>query len=293
MDPCRLSDVAFDVASSAGWYWQSPASCRALRLLQSSSLWITTATRTERETGHAVVVFICAFFSLLVLSLTYAILAGRTGGGAADGIAAHEQMVNGAAFGLSVLLLLFGLRAVLGAYGKNRHVFDSARSLVLVVTSILGPAVLLALQFSNALDVERYRQGSEADAACGPSGMPAGVWINLAITAVALLAVLGLALARTAPAEMGGGAGTDRQDGPAGLTIAFVGWSPTHRPPLPTAVVAGAVFEHLAVAVTAALTVAFAAASWLGRWTRRSGSWVLLPIFATSRGAPHARSVRQ
>ena len=113
-----------------------------------------------------------------------------------DGIAAHEQMVNGAAFGLSVLLLLFGLRAVLGAYGKNRHVFDSARSLVLVVTSLLGPAVLLALQFSNALDVERYRAGSAGGAVCDTMGMPVGVWLNLAITAVALVAVIGLALAR-------------------------------------------------------------------------------------------------
>ena len=33
----------------------------------------------------------------------------------------------------------------------------------------------------------------------------------------------------------------------------------------PAGVVTGAVFEHVAVLVTAALTVAFAAASWLGR----------------------------
>jgi hypothetical protein len=265
MDPCRLSDVAFDVASSAGWY-------SAVAGLLSGFAFVAvllpldhdSEAQDERETGHAVVVFICAFFSLLVLSLTYAILAGRTGGGAADGIAAHEQMVNGAAFGLSVLLLLFGLRAVLGAYGKNRHVFDSARNLVLVVTSILGPAVLLALQFSNALDVERYRQGSDSDATCGPLGMPAGVWLNLAITGVALLAVLGLALARrrlprweAAPELIAKTV--------LGFTIAFVGWSSIIVPLLPTAVVTGAVFEHLAVAVTAALTVAFAAASWLGR----------------------------
>ena len=50
-----------------------------------------------------------------------------------------------------------------------------------------------------------------------------------------------------------------------GFTIAFVAWSSIVVPLLPSGVVTGAVFEHVAVLVTAALTVAFAAASWLGR----------------------------
>lgn len=267
METCRLDDLAFDVASSAGWY-------SAVAGLLAGFAFVAVLlpldhdsdAEGERETGHAVVVFISAFFSLLILSITYAILAGRTGGGTADGIAAHEQMVNGAAFGLSVLLLMFGLRAVLGAYGRNRHVFDSARNLVLVVTSLLGPAIVLALQFSNALDVERYRLGAVADAGeqCGTGGMPSGVWLNLAITAVALIAVIGLALARrrlprweAAPELIAKAV--------LGFTVAFVAWSSIVVPLLPSGVVTGAVFEHVAVAVTATLTVAFAAASWLGR----------------------------
>jgi hypothetical protein len=264
VDPCRLNDVAFDVASSAGWY-------SAVAGLLAGFAFVAVLlpldhdadAQDERETGHAVVVFICAFFSLLVLSLTYAILAGRTGGGSADGIAAHEQMINGAAFGLSVLLLLFGLRAVLGAYGKNRHIFDSARSLVLVVTSLLGPAVLLALQFSNALDVERFRLTTDADA-CSPGGMPAGVWLNLAITVVAMVAVLGLALARRRLPKWEAAPELIAKT-VLGFTIVFVGWSSIVVPLLPAAIVTGALFEHFAVVVTAALTVSFAAASWLGR----------------------------
>ena len=202
----------------------------------------------------------------MILSITYAILAGRTGGGTADGIAAHEQMVNGAAFGLSVLLLMFGLRAVLGAYGRNRHVFDSARNLVLVVTSLLGPAIVLSLQFSNALDVERYRLGSVAGAAgqCDTAGMPGGVWLNLAITAAAFIALVGLALGRHRLPK--------REAAPEliakvvlGFTGAFVAWSSIIVPLLPASVVTGALFEHVAIAATAVLTVAFAAASWLGR----------------------------
>ena len=265
MDACGLNNTPFDVASSAGWY-------SAIASLLAGFAFVAVLlpldhdsdAQGERETGHAVVVFISAFFSLLILAITYAILAGRTGGGIAEGIAAHEQMLNGAAFGLSVLLLLFGLRAVLGAYGKNRHIFDSARNLVLVVTSVLGPAILLALQFSNALDLERYRAGAESAVPCDTGGMPGGVWINLAITATALIAVLGLALARRRLPKWEAAPELIAKT-VLGFTIVFVAWSSIAVPLLPPSVVTGAVFEHFAVALTGTLTVAFAAASWLGR----------------------------
>ncbi len=267
MDSCNLRDLSFDVASSAGWYSAAAGLLAGFAFVAVLlPLDHDTDAEGERETGHAVVVFISAFFSLLILSITYAILAGRTGGGTADGIAAHEQMVNGASFGLSVLLLMFGLRAVLGSYGKNRHLFDSARNLVLVVTSILGPAIVLALQFSNALDLERYRLGAAAGVGeqCDTWGMTRGVWLNLAVTTAALIAVIGLALARRRLPR--------REAAPEliaksvlGFTVAFVMWSSIVVPLLPAGIVTSALFEHVAVAVTATLTVAFAAASWLGR----------------------------
>jgi hypothetical protein len=263
-----LTDLSFDVASSAGWY-SAVAGLLAGFAFVAVLLPLDHDTDAdgERETGHAVVVFISAFFSLLILSITYAILAGRTAGGTAQGIAAHEQMVNGAAFGLSVLLLLFGLRAVLGAYGRNRSLFDPARRLVLVVTSTLGPAIVLALQFSNALDVERYRLGAAAGSGgglCDTAGATPGVWLNLTITTAALIAVGGLALVRRRLPR--------RQAAPElvarsvlGLTVAFVMWSSMVVPLLPPEVVTSSLFEHVALATTAILTVAFAAASWIGR----------------------------
>lgn len=113
---CRLSSVDFDIAASAGWY------SAIAGLLAGFALDHETADSDETETGNAVVVFTCAFFSLLILVFTYAVLAGRTGDGPAFGVAAHEQLFNGAAFGLTTLLLLFGLHELLGAYGANRQV---------------------------------------------------------------------------------------------------------------------------------------------------------------------------
>ena len=60
-------------------------------------------------------------FALLVLSVDYAILGGRTASGMVAAVAAHEHMLFGPAFGLSALLLLFALNAVLRTYGANRE----------------------------------------------------------------------------------------------------------------------------------------------------------------------------
>lgn len=111
------------------------------------------------------------------------------------GIAAHEHLLNGGAFGLSSLLLFLGPHSVLRAYGRNREVFEPARRVTIFTISSLGPVVLLAQQFSGSLDLERYRltiAGPGAD--CGPGGLPTGAWIDLVIVGVALVAVIVLAL---------------------------------------------------------------------------------------------------
>ncbi|MFZ1440462.1 MAG: hypothetical protein WAX12_09800 [Candidatus Microthrix subdominans] len=60
----------------------------------------------DRSIADSIVVFTCAFFALLVLSFNYAGLSGRPSDGAAAGIAAHEQFLFGAVFGLASLLTI-------------------------------------------------------------------------------------------------------------------------------------------------------------------------------------------
>ena len=137
------------------------------------------------------VVFVSAFLSLVLLSLSYAVLSGRSGGPGADLSAVHEQMLNGAAFGLTTLLLLAGLGAVLRSYGLNRAVLRPARGVVVGMTAVLGPIVVIVLQYSNALDVARARlMLASGTPSCPVLGMPTSVWVNLAISAVAVAAVL-------------------------------------------------------------------------------------------------------
>ena len=79
-------------------------------------------------------------------------------------------MLNGTAFGLTTLLLLFGMHELLRAYGANRQVFEPARHIIVVMTSMVGPLMMLAFQFSNTVDLERYRTAS-TDASSVQCGM--------------------------------------------------------------------------------------------------------------------------
>ena len=266
MDDCRLSSLAFDIAASAGWY-SSIAGLLAGFAFVAVLLPLDHRGSEQQDsgTGDAVVAFVCAFFSLLILAITYAVLAGRVGEGPVAGVAAHEQMLNGAAFGAATLLLLFGLRGVLRSFGANREVFEPAQGVILVVTSVVGPAMLLALQFSNSLDVERYRLSVQTPGSgCVASGLPPGVWINLAITGLGLVAVVALAVLHER---------LPRREGVQSLVaksvLAFtaltVFWNSIVLPLLSPATVAGALFEHVVLALTASLTVAFSASAWASR----------------------------
>ena len=136
MTACRLSSIDFDIAASAGWYSAIAGLLAGFALLYILfPLDHETTVSDETDTGNAVVVFTCAFFSLLILAFTYAVLAGRTGDGPVVGVAAHEQLLNGTAF-------------------------EPARHVIVMMTSIVGPLMVLAFQFSNTLDLERYRAAS-------------------------------------------------------------------------------------------------------------------------------------
>jgi len=266
VDVCRLEGLEFDIAASAGWY-SAVAGLLAGFAFVAVLLPLDhdSSEEDDAQTGHPVVAFVGAFFSLLTLSVAYAVLSGRSGTGPVAAVAAHEQMLTGAAFGLSTLLLLLGLRGVLRSYGANRRVFASGQGVIVAVTAVLGPLVVVGLQFSNAMDLERYRLLSGAgDKGCGPSGFPTGVWLNLGIVGLAATAILVLLAAREHISRRE--AAVDRL---AWLCLIFtvlvVLWSAVLLPLLPIAAVASPVLEHVILAMTSVLAVVFAAGSWSSR----------------------------
>jgi hypothetical protein len=261
---CRLSSLDFDIAASAGWYSAIAGLLAGFALLSILfPLDHEASNPDESQSGNAVVVFTCAFVSLLALGFAFAVLAGRVGDGDVIGVAAHEQVVYGSAFGLASVLMLFGLHAVLRTYAPNRSVFAPAQRVIVLTTSVLAPVMLLALQFGSALDVSRFRVAT-GRADCGWGNLPNSVWIDLVIVSVAFVALVLMWLLRDRMPH--------RAAAPAiaakavlAYTVAVVVWGSMLVPLLPADVVAGFWFEHLALGVTAVATVGVAATAWMGR----------------------------
>lgn len=264
---CRLTGLTFDIASSAGWYSSIAGLMAGFALLAILLPLDHIAEDTdEAMTADAVVVFVCAFFSLLILSIAYAVLAGRTGDGAELAVAAYEQLTLGGVFGLSTILLLLGLSAVLRSYGANRFVFAPAHRVIRGMVGILGPVPVLALQFSSALDVERARLGTAMDAspACYALGLSAGVWVNLVTVFVAIAGVLLLAAFRDRlPASRSAATGAAKVV--LGLTVLLVVWSSVVVPLLPVSAVISPVLQHGALVISSLGALAVAHAAWANR----------------------------
>ncbi len=175
MELCRLNDVPFDVASSAGWY-SAIAGLLAGFAFVAVLFPLTTTATLKASARQGMPSSSSSVRSSPSSSSRSPMRSWRPEPAEAppDGIAAHEQMINGAAFGLSVLLLLFGLRAVL-APRQQQHIFDSAKESRSRrhVASWPGDRARPAIQ--QALDVERYRAGAGARVPCDTSGCRRGV----------------------------------------------------------------------------------------------------------------------
>ncbi|MBY5163923.1 hypothetical protein [Salsipaludibacter albus] len=260
---CRLDLLEFDVAGTAGWYSSIVGVLAGFALLAILIPLDHEAARDDERSADTVVIMTCAFFSLLLLSFSYAILAGRVGD-TERGQAVHEQLLLGVAVGLSSLLLMFALNTLLATYGANRRAFLPARRIIVVATSLIGPAVVIAVQFSNALDIERVRIGSDPTVACGLGGLPNGVWINLAITTAGLIAVVVTALLRRRIPRNSRAASRIAVAVLLYTTLVVV-WTSIGAPLLPPEVLTNAVFEHVALAITALAAVGVAITSWSGR----------------------------
>lgn len=88
--------------------------------------------------------------------------------------------------------------------------------------------------------------------------------MNLAIIAVAYVA-LGLLWLRRARLPRNSGAPAIAAKAVLGYTVVVTVWGSIVVPLLPTEIVAGSWFEHLALALSAAATLGVAAAAWMGR----------------------------
>ena len=213
---CRITELEFDVAASAGWYSAIAGVLAGFALLAILLPLDHDAAEDDPEQREArlgrgrdpgVHVLLVAD---LVVHLCH--LGGQIGGNSGEPRwRPIEQLINGVALGLTTLLLLFALRSILASYGANRAVFLPAQQIILGGTALFGPVVLLSLPVRQ----RRRRGATPARSRCGElPGPPARrreCWIDLAITMAALVAIALLALNRNRLPAAHQGSHVDRQ----------------------------------------------------------------------------------
>lgn len=268
---CTLPDEPFDIATAAGWYSAAAGLLAGFAMLAILFPLDHEATsvdeRTERAGTNGVIVFTSAFFSLLMLTFSYAILSGRPPGL----VAAHEQQLNGAVFGPATLLLLLGLREVLLLYGGNRKMLRPSNTLFACVTGILGPIATVAFGFGNVLDFDVIRASQASVEVTCVAGLPRDVFISALISAAAIVMIVvfplfggGRRIGNAASAVIG--------EATLGFTALVAVWASAVTPFLSVRVLGGEPLELIIVTVSAFSAVVFGATAWLSRAAPGAGA---------------------
>ncbi|MCB1283728.1 MAG: hypothetical protein M9952_10275 [Microthrixaceae bacterium] len=260
---CGLSAASLNAAATAGWYSAVAGLLSGFALLAILiPLDHTDDDCDSNDLSAGAEVFTAAFFTLLILSLTYARLAGETGADVDRGRLTHEMMLNGAALSMSALLLLFALRSILGAYSAARALFVRTRGLILIATAVVGPVIALSSQFASSLDLERYRIAAGRTTCEG--ALPAGVAINLTILLAGWAIIAGLWWQRRR-IRLASAIPTVVARTVLAFTVAVAVWTSVVVPLLDIEVATSPWFEHIVLAATALGGAAIAAASWASR----------------------------
>lgn len=261
---CEGLIQGYDIAASAGWYSAIAGLLAGFALLAVLlPLDHDTVERTEsaeRSGANGITVFTSAFFALLILAFSYAILSGVPSGA----VAVHHQQIHGVAFGIAALLLILGLREVLRLYGHNRRMMVPAQNLISAVAGIFGPILVISFQFNNSLKVYSWRATNNAESTICSAGVPNEIWINIAISVAAIIAI---ALIPLIGRRVRINTHSAALIGKVALVFTFIisVWTETIVPFLPHEYVGGATLEHTILAITAVASFTFGAASWFSR----------------------------
>jgi hypothetical protein len=174
--------LVFDLSVTAGLYSQVAGILAGFAFTAILlPLAIPRGNDDVTDVGHAITAFACAFFGLILAAIEYAVMAGEPGGQALRGRASVEELMIGAGFALSALLLLYGLyQLLIGHTAQHQELRQAGRVLILVV-GIVGPIIVLGLLWTGTQDVASFRHFLEPD--------DVG-WTEWSTHAIALVSVL-------------------------------------------------------------------------------------------------------
>lgn len=194
-------DPAFNIAVTAGHYAQVSGLLAGFAFVAIVFLLGTAASgagsqdrsRPEAVDGGrssgAVLVFVAAFFALVICAVAYAILAGDAVQG---GRAATQQATIGLSLSFAAVLLFHGISLLMAQAGQ----VEPATVLVSrVLAGIATPVIAMFYLFTGGLDMETARVAARREAEadfCGDLGPVAVVGPLLVLLLLAVLVVAAL-----------------------------------------------------------------------------------------------------
>lgn len=159
LDACGQAALSFDMTGSASLYSQMAGVLAAFAfaavtlVLPGMHRRASVVSKREeaadvRSDSLVLLALISAFFSLLIATLQYSVLAGERGCALIKGRAASEELLGGVAFAFAVLLLLYAIVQLVGNSGIAGLSFHAR----LIVTVLGAPLAVLFLT-TGAWDV--------------------------------------------------------------------------------------------------------------------------------------------
>jgi hypothetical protein len=175
--PSHLNDAAV-----AGYYSQMTGvlagfAFTAMIFLMTSAERVEISSNPKVRNGAVVLTLITAFVSLLITTLTYAVLAGQTSDDTI-GRAATLHLVNGLTFGLAVIMLFRGVTVLMEMRDFDRVVVVTAR----IITVVVAPTLAMYYISNGAANTESIRSMFGRDPVCKVTPEhPLGVWLSIVL----------------------------------------------------------------------------------------------------------------
>jgi hypothetical protein len=209
MDTVCPHAPAFDIAETAGHYAQVSGLLAGFAFVAivfllgvvaptGTSGQVEDADRRDGEvspvrSSGVVLVFLVAFFALVVCTVTYSVLAGDA---AADGRAASHQVTNGLSLALATVLLFHGISLLMIHGGR---VDPTAAAVAQVLAGIVVPVIALFYLYTGVLDIEHLRVAAQRvvePGFCGELGPATTAGPALVVLLAVVLVVARLVRAR-------------------------------------------------------------------------------------------------
>lgn len=186
---CSAPGISLDYTATARLYSQVAGVLAGFAFIAILLVTRNALRDQTKTTGREVTAFAAAFFGFILAAVEYAVMAGESGRPETSGRLAIEFVINGVAFAVSILALLYGVVLILQSESRLSHAANWAER----VTGTLGPMIVVLLLQPGVRDIENARSDKPSPSiVCDGTGgwqLVGYIVVIVSITSLVLLRV--------------------------------------------------------------------------------------------------------